>query len=133
MSAISIRPLPYVLYDEDGIVTATGYMQEGIIEKMQEAGERIVVGEGGLGTHYVLNRKIYAKEPSNVTLNGRVLSNLPNPSTILIRDPDGMTKSYPNRASQLELVFNYPGEYRVTVRSKKFLDAGFVVNEEASA
>lgn len=80
--------------------------------------------EGSWDTHnkYVSNGQVLDRPENPTTLSGLTLSNVPVPSTIKISG-----QFYEVTESIVELEFNLPGTYKVTVYSWPCLDKEFTV------
>lgn len=85
-----------------------------------------VSGDWSANTHYV-NSGVTVERPSSpAILTGMVLSQLPNPSTVII---NGI--SYTVTEGTAELEFDYPGTYKVLVESWPHLNKEFIIENQA--
>lgn len=71
---------------------------------------------------YYNRGKIELRPPCPAQLDGLVLSNLPNPSIVVIEG-----KQYTISDNQVTLSFSYPGTYVVTVQSWPYKERNFKV------
>lgn len=77
-----------------------------------------------LGTHYVVNGAVVPLPANPARLDGTVIFNLPNPSTVTIN-----ATPYRVTDGTLDMTFPRPGAYAITVSSPfPYLDASFTVN-----
>ena len=84
-------------------------------------GGQILDVKGSPDTDYVSNKTLTPRPANPATLNGAVLSNLPNPSTVTINGTP-----YTVTDGELDMTFPNAGTYSITVSSPfPYLDASF--------
>lgn len=139
-----LAPVRFVRFHPDGTVHGWGTMSLGAIQI-----ERIQTGailpapdlDWGPGilpafdlgaTHYVDRAAgaVREKAPSPVTREGLTLRGLPVPSKIAIAIPPEMPTVYAWDAPVLDLEFEHPGTYAVTVRAPAYCEAVFTVTAD---
>lgn len=134
----------FVRYHPDGAIHAWGIMAFGAIQIERVQGVRILAapdldwGPGFLPavdlgtTHYVdLDAGVVReKAPSPATCDGLTLSGLPVPCEIAIAIPPEEPAVYAWDAPSLDLAFEHPGTYTVTVRALAYRDAVFMVQAD---
>lgn len=130
MSEPDLTPTHFVRYDEAGAITQWGSMAAHDIALLQEQGERIAVGKGDDGSYLCLRRMRPRLKTDNPTrLEGLSLVNVPAGSIVKIEDvgPRVPERSQHEASGRVDLEFDYPGTYRVTVVSVKHLTVVFEV------
>lgn len=134
----------FVRYSPDGAIQSWGVTSFGAIQI-----ERIQTGailpapdlDWGLGfmpavdlgtTHYVDLDAMVVREkgPSPVTCDGLTLRRLPVPCQVTIAIPPDLPTVYAWDAPELDLEFEHPGTYTVTVRAPAYLDGVFTVTAD---
>lgn len=93
---------------------------------MEEAfianGLNILEGEGSSNTHYVVDNKIVPRPHNPALLENNVIKNVPMNSSLLIEDT-----LYENKEdTEIELSFNHPGRYQITLIKWPYLNKEFV-------
>jgi hypothetical protein len=114
-------------YDSTGKITGMAGVEEAILPMIKEHTQAPFVDGAWLDMPvYVLNGEVVNRPENPTTISGFVLSNVPVPSTIKIN-----SVSYEASESEIELSFNLPGTYAVTVSTWPYLDKEFQVENPA--
>ncbi|MFE1598176.1 hypothetical protein [Methylobacterium sp. ID0610] len=113
---------PFIRYDEQGSIVATGEMAIGHIQALRIQGDRILPETGKWDTHYVdrgaeggPRKRVKSRCPA--TLDGFTLRNAPQPCRVEISDPVNGLTVYAADDAEIELQFSHSGTYRVRVLS----------------
>lgn len=115
----------FIRYRERGEIYAWGECQQIIYEQMD--GLKMLADASG-ETHWVSDGEVLEKTPCPAFLDGLTLRDVPVPATVSI---DGAR--YPTDEPVVELTFNHPGIYTVTIESIPHMPISFMVTYEAAA
>lgn len=115
----------FIRYRENGEIFAWGDCQPIAYENMDGLK---MLGEGTIDTHWVSNGEVLEKTPCPAILDGLFLRDVPVPAIITI---DGVR--YETSEPVVELTFNLPGIYTVTIESIPHLPISFMVTHEDPA
>lgn len=131
----------FIVFDKNGEILRYGDAPKHLVPKQALPGEFVTTGKGTDETHFV-NTKFRTLAPKmgmdavinkdslkGDGLDSVMISGLPTPSKIKINET-----VYENPDPDFEFTVNFPGEYKVTCSSIKFLDKNFLVtaNENQS-
>lgn len=122
---------PFSRFDPDtGAILETGVMSHAGVQALtDENGWHYIKEASRLGEDYVSlpDLTITPRQPCPASLDGLVLSDLPVPCCVKVRDEAGEQFETACDEPSLELEFDYPGTYTVTVVSVPYLDGVFTV------
>jgi hypothetical protein len=118
----------YSLYDADGRIFSVVSLQQDLIADVVVLNHASGHIDGAVDgdIHYVRDGQIVPRLESPVMLQGLVLSRLPAPCVILIND-----RLYETTSETVELEFDQPGSYRVSVQAWPYLDKEFTIENPA--
>lgn len=127
------RMTPFTRYDADtGAILETGDMAIAALAQLETArGWSVIRQASQRDTHYVdvsglkPRRRCCAASPA--ALNGTTLTGLPVPCTVTITDEAWLQTVLECSEPSLELAFDYPGAYAVTVRAVPYTDGVFTI------
>nr|WP_313656923.1 hypothetical protein [Achromobacter ruhlandii] len=115
----------YSLYDVNGrVFSVLSLQQDDLLETMLASNGAVgcVEGAADAQTQYIENGRVMPRPLSRASLDGRTLSGLTVPCSIIINDGE-----YPCDETHVELEFDQPGRYRVTVRAWPQMDKEFEI------
>lgn len=118
--------IPYVRYDRlTGVITDTGKQSEESVDHEHSLGVPILVGEADGAKHYVdlTTLQIVEKTENLATIDGLVISNIPNASAVYV---DYEFKMIVNDG-YLELSFTYPGKHQIIIHSPQHRERTFEI------
>lgn len=112
----------YVAADATGRIMCAGNVPSFIYDaQVAPQGGSLVLGIGHPETDYVDDGAIVARPENPATLNGTILTGLPNPSTVTINGT-----AYTVTDGELDMTFPNAGTYAIAVTSPfPYLDAAF--------
>jgi hypothetical protein len=114
-------------YKEGGrIVSVVSGPENCVAATAEDIGYNYVFGTGNIETDYVRDGRIEARPPCPAEISQRVLSSLPVPCTIKVRDVE-----YSCTDGTAELEFDQPGSYLVIVQAWPYLDKEFTIENPA--
>lgn len=114
-------------YDPDtGEMDAVLSADTPIIESTKAANPYWIDGQWDGDTHYVVDGAPVLRPENPTTLDGMTLRNVPVPATLTINETEYQTDS-----DTVELEFDYPGTYHVTVSAWPHLDKEFTIEDTA--
>ncbi len=109
----------YTVFDKSGRIIRSGTCPDGMLY-MQ--GERVLEGQSNDLYQYVRFGEIINRPANPATVSGMIVRRIPMRSKVTI---EGQT--YPVDDGVLELSFEYPGTYRVTIESFPALPVEFEI------
>jgi hypothetical protein len=128
---IDSTPTPFVVCDPDGKIKRRGSCPKFAVigQANPEWGEVSVAGDGGFDTHWVDLTDPFApviteKTAAQITVIGNVASNVPVPSLVYA---DGQVYQWAD--SVVEIEFQIPGTYDVTIKTLRYLPFVFTVTQ----
>jgi hypothetical protein len=116
----------YMIVDATGAIKGNGNIPAFMLAaQTPPPGGSHVLGTGDRSLHYVKDG-VRTDRPANpTTLSGMKLSNVPNPSTVIIGTETAQTVT----DGEVDLSFTQPGTYTVVVSSWPMLDTTFKVTQ----
>lgn len=109
-----------IYFGEDGFINHSRTIYSDIDPDPEDG--IIVPREVKPSIEYYANGEILLKPESPITVDGCVLTNIPNPTTITV---DGV--SYVITDYSLELEFDTPGTHKIYIHGFPFLDKEFTI------
>ena len=114
----------YVEYDADGRITCVCNLSPDAYEDNKH--KPMIEGRGIPAVNYVKDGKLATRPLMQVERELNVLKNLPVPCQIIINDA-----VYDCNEPTVELEFDQPGTYSITVRAWPYIDKEFVYENTA--
>lgn len=117
-----MTPTHFATSDASGRIVMTGLIPAYMIGSQAPlAGGAVVIGNADMNSDFVSGGVITPRPANPATLNGTVLSGLPNPSTVTINGT-----AYTVTDGELDMTFPNAGTYAISVTSPfPYLDAAF--------
>ena len=129
--------MDFIVYNEStGEIVRTGTAPPSMVDMQAQTGEVVIEGEANDLTQYfdivlgqIVNKPIIPCSIDKLTLTADnidsiTISNLPNPSTVMIMD-EGVWEI---TDGSFEFTIDTIGEYQITCNSSLYLEVGYTIN-----
>jgi hypothetical protein len=124
--ALDYTQTSYAVADSTGKIVVVGTIPAFMVSnQVPPTGGSLARGAADMSADYILNGVITPRPANPSTLSGVTISNVPNPSSVIIAggSPTQVTDG------EVDLSFTQPGTYAVVVSSWPALDATFSVTQ----
>ena len=115
-----LNTVPFVTYNKDGRIINCGFVPVDMLHLQQTDDLKVLQAESHWETQYVINDQCVDRPVNPAIINSNQIINLPKNSKIYING----TK-YNIDENEIELEFEYPGEYSIKIECFPYLDIQF--------